>query len=91
MDLSFKAIAFELKYASNQIDSIYALLDILNKGDQKIPILLLQDYKNNLPEDFKAYISKYKDGVDQQVNILFEQHILPSNIKHNDWDLVDFN
>jgi hypothetical protein len=91
MDISFKSIAFELKYASNQIDSVYAALCILNSGDQKIPTNILNLYKGYLPEDFRAYLSKYKDTPDSPVNIVFEHHKLPSNEQHNDWDLIEYN
>lgn len=90
MDLSFKAIAFELKYSSNQIDSVYAALGILDSGDQKVPVFLLQSYKGWLPEDFIKYLSKITDLPESPVNILFEQHALPKNEPHDDWDLVEY-
>lgn len=91
MDLSFKAIAFELKYSSNQIDSIYAALCILNSGDQKIPVFALKLYNGFLPETFRAYISKYEDTPESSINIIFEQHKLPSNVRHDDWDLIEYD
>lgn len=89
--LSFKAIAFELKYSSTQIDSVYASLDLFNCGDQKIPVPVLQQYKGFLPEDFRAYIAKYNDTTDNQVDILFEQHSIPNKVMHNDWDLIAYD
>lgn len=90
MDLSFKSIAFELKYASPQIDAVYVSLDIANCGPQKVPVFMLQRYKG-LPEDFRQYLCKIQDSKENPINILFEPHTLAKNENHDDWDLLNYD
>ncbi len=91
MDLSFKAIAFELKYSSYQIDSVYAALDLFDRGDQKISVHTLQCFNGHLPKDLKNYLLKFEDTSEKPINILFEQHNIPTNKQHNDWDLISYD
>jgi len=84
MDLSFKSIAFQLKYNSEQIDSVYRALLLEDEGNYKIPAFMIADMKIDLPFDFKKYI----EGCRKDVNIIFEQRIIDTN-KSNDWDLFE--
>lgn len=92
MDISFKSIAFDLKYSSCQIDSVYSVLGIMNKGPQKFALFTLQQLQPGfLPLDFRDYIMKFKDTKEEPVNILFEHHSLPDDTPHNDWDLFNYD
>jgi hypothetical protein len=84
MDLSFKSIAFQLKYNSEQIDSVYRTLLLDGKGDYKIPALMIAHINLDLPPGFKNYAS----CAGEDVNILFEQRGI-ENSKFNDWDLFE--
>jgi len=84
MDLTFKSIAFQLKYNSEQIDSIYRTLIIDGKGDYKIPAFMITRMNLDLPSDFKKYVERFEEDV----NILFEHRVI-DNGKFNDWDLFE--
>ena len=85
MDISFNAIAFELKYSSLQIEEIYSTLGVFDKGAQIAPAWLLSRIKF-LPEDFRKHVSTYGDGV----NIIFEPRTTPNDkAKFDDWDLIE--
>ena len=84
MDLTFKSIAFQLKYNSEQIDSIYRTLIIDGKGDYKIPAFMIARMNLDLPSDFKKYVECFEEDV----NILFEHRVI-DNGKFNDWDLFE--
>lgn len=88
MDISFKSIAFELKYNSCQIDSVYSVLGIMDKGPQKFALFTLQQlHPGFLPLDFRDYIMKLEDTPKEPINILFEHNPRPDERPHNDWDL----
>jgi hypothetical protein len=84
MDISFKSIAFQLKYNSEQIDSVYRALLLEDKGDYKIPAFVIACMNIDLPSDFKKYV----ESSEKDVNILFEQRIIDTD-KSNDWDLFE--
>jgi hypothetical protein len=84
MDLTFKSIAFQLKYNSEQIDSVYRALLLEDEGDYKIPAFIIADMNIDLPFDFKKYVESFGEDV----NIVFEQRIIDTD-KSNDWDLFE--
>lgn len=84
MDLSFKSIAFQLKYNSEQIDSVYRTLLLDGKGDYKVPAIMIKYMNLDMPADFR----KLTESFGEDVNILFEQRIIESS-KFNDWDLFE--
>jgi hypothetical protein len=85
MDISFSAIAFELKYSSLQIEEIYSTLSIFDKGSQKVPAWLLSSIKF-LPVEFTKHVSTYGESV----NIIFEPRSTPNDkVKFDDWDLIE--
>ena len=88
MDVSFNCIAFQLKFSSNQIDSVYSLLDLHEAGDQKIPVFILkQQIAFDLPEKFRKWVEQ----ADENINIIFEQRVMSSQkVCFNDWDLIDY-
>lgn len=89
MDISFKSIAFKLKYSSCQIDSVYSVLGIMDTSPQKFALHTLQQlHPGFLPLDFRDYIMKLEDTPKEPVNILFEHNPRPDNRPHNDWDLL---
>ena len=84
MDLSFKSIAFQLKYNSEQIDSVYQALLLNGKGDYKIPAVMIKYMNLDIPDDFR----KWTENLGEGVNILFEQRIIETR-KFNDWELLE--
>jgi len=85
MDISFNAIAFELKYSRLQIEEIYSTLSIFDKGPQRVPSWLLSSIKF-LPEEFTKHVSTYEESV----NIIFEPRTTPNDeVKFDDWDLIE--
>lgn len=88
MDVSFNCIAFQLKFSSNQIDAVYSLLDLHERGDYKIPVFILkQQIAFDLPEKFREWV----ECADESINIVFEQRVLPpQKACFGDWDLIDY-
>jgi len=86
MNKSFLSIAFNLRYGSPQIECVYSLLDLFDKPDTLIEVSFLKTFIH-LPQDFREYLSNLPK---ETINILFEKRKLPTNVKHEDWDLIDF-
>jgi hypothetical protein len=88
MNVSFNCIAFQLQFSSDQIDTVYSLLELSNRGDYIVPAFILkQQIGYNLPQKFKEWLER----ADENVNIVFEQRVLSTSKKcFNDWELIDF-
>ena len=84
MDISFTSLAFTLKYSSVNIDTVYVALDILGRGDHKIPVHILLNHRQWLPKDFIEWLDSNAD-ID---NICFEERSYPQNDPHGDWELI---
>lgn len=84
MDVSFTSIAFTLQYSSVNIDSVYAALDIMARGDQKIPAPILIAYREWLPLSLINWVEQNPDVV----NIIFEERDYPNREPAGDWELV---
>lgn len=85
--VSFNSIAFQLKYSSAQIHVIYSLLDLYNQKDYMMSVITLKSLLFDLPEKFREWV----EVADDNVNIIFEQRVLPKeDICFDDWDLIEY-
>ena len=90
MKITFASIAFELKFSSAQINSVYAALELQHiSTSTKMSIDELERHTDQLPQDFSRWILK---RADMEISIVFEPRATYGH--HNeelmDWGLIDY-
>ena len=88
MNVSFNCISFQLQFSSDQINTVYSLLDLNGREDYIIPVYMLKNLKvNSLPQKFKEWVEQ----ASEDVSIIFEQRMISTQTESfKDWELIDF-